>query len=167
MWLPHPTPSPTWVQTLKGAVVFMSDLVRAMDPPPEGMQLHYIRASSYGSSSTSSGEVALTCSTLAGSGVAGRHVLLVRACLLLLCPLPPLLRCRCCCRCAALLLLPLPSPSASGATPATAVVVLLLLKPPHTHVCPVSFIPPALQHMPVPPTPPLAAMISWPLSTKP
>lgn len=67
---------PLVVGTLKGAVLFMSDLVRAMDPPPPGLQLEFVRASSYGSSTVSSGKVALN-GTLSTADVAGRHVLLV------------------------------------------------------------------------------------------
>lgn len=69
---------PLVVGTLKGAVLFMADLVRAMEPAPEGLQLEFVRASSYGSGTVSSGKVALT-GTLTPADVEGRHVLLVRA----------------------------------------------------------------------------------------
>lgn len=69
---------PLVVGTLKGAVVFMADLVRAMEPTPQGLQLEFVRASSYGSGTVSSGKVALS-GTLAAADVEGRHVLLVRA----------------------------------------------------------------------------------------
>lgn len=68
--------APLVVGTLKGATIFMSDLVRAVDPPPRGLQLGFVKASSYGAGTQSSGQVALS-----GSGeldIAGRHVLLVR-----------------------------------------------------------------------------------------
>lgn len=55
----------------------MSDLVRAMHPVPPGLQVDFLRASSYGSGTTSSGKVALGMTTAAD--VAGRHVLLVGA----------------------------------------------------------------------------------------
>lgn len=67
---------PLVVGTLKGAVVFMADLVRAMEPTPEGLQLEFVRASSYGAGTVSSGKVALS-GTLAPADVEGRHVLLV------------------------------------------------------------------------------------------
>lgn len=52
----------------------MSDLVRAMQPVPEGLRMEFIRASSYGSGTRSSGRVAVTGM---GGSVRGRHVLLV------------------------------------------------------------------------------------------
>ena len=64
------------MQTLKGAIVFMSDLVRAIEPVPEGLQLEFLRASSYGNSTVSAGKVDLR-STAAFENVVGRHVLLV------------------------------------------------------------------------------------------
>lgn len=67
---------PLVVGTLKGAVVFMADLVRAIEPVPAGLSLEFIRASSYGAGTVSSGKVALG-GTLAAADIAGRHVLLV------------------------------------------------------------------------------------------
>lgn len=67
---------PLVIGTLKGAVVFMSDLVRAMEPTPAGLELDFVRASSYGAGTVSSGKVALTM--VGGTDVKGRHVLLVR-----------------------------------------------------------------------------------------
>lgn len=69
---------PLVVGTLKGGVVFLADLVRAMDPPPPGLQLDFVRASSYGAATESSGDVALQAEL--GADPAGRHVLLVRRC---------------------------------------------------------------------------------------
>ena len=66
---------PLVIGTLKGAVVFMSDLVRAMDPVA-GMELDFVRASSYGAGTVSSGKVALA--SVGGTNITGRHVLLVR-----------------------------------------------------------------------------------------
>lgn len=59
------------IGVLRGSVLFMADLVRAMDRP---LETEYIRASSYGEARVSSGQV-----TLSGErpDVAGRHVLLV------------------------------------------------------------------------------------------
>lgn len=68
---------PLVVGTLKGAVVFMSDLVREMDPVPEGLQMEFVRASSYGAGTASSGKVVLGATTLSEADVAGRHVLVV------------------------------------------------------------------------------------------
>ena len=55
----------------------MADLVRAIDPVPEGLQMEFVRASSYGAGTVSSGKVALDAS-MAGTDLRGRHVLLVR-----------------------------------------------------------------------------------------
>ena len=59
------------IGVLRGSVLFMADLVRAMDRP---LETEYIRASSYGDARVSSGTV-----TLSGErpDVQGRHVLLV------------------------------------------------------------------------------------------
>jgi hypoxanthine phosphoribosyltransferase len=67
--------APLVVGTLKGAVIFMSDLVRAMEPTPDGLQLEFVRASSYGLATVSSGKVAVQ--PVGGPNVEGRHVLLV------------------------------------------------------------------------------------------
>lgn len=69
---------PLVIGTLKGAIVFLSDLVRAMEPPPPGLQLDFVRASSYGAATESSGQVRLSVE-MGGSDVRGRHVLLVSA----------------------------------------------------------------------------------------
>ena len=66
-------------QTLKGATIFMSDLVRAMDPVPDGLELAFVRASSYGAGTTTSGKVTLGITTLADVDIEGRHLLLVSA----------------------------------------------------------------------------------------
>jgi hypoxanthine phosphoribosyltransferase len=55
----------------------MSDLVRAMTPPPPGLQLEFVRASSYGSGTVSSGKVTLDAAVSGVVDVKGRHVLLV------------------------------------------------------------------------------------------
>ncbi len=57
--------------------MFASDLVRAVEPCPRGTTLDFIRASSYGSATESSGEVQLK-TDLNPAKVKGRHVLLVR-----------------------------------------------------------------------------------------
>lgn len=56
----------------------MSDLVRCMQPVPPNMRLEFIRASSYGSGTTTSGQVSITMSTLSDEDIKGRHILLVR-----------------------------------------------------------------------------------------
>jgi len=66
------------LQTLKGSVVFMCDLVRCMYPLPETLQIEYIRASSYGDGTETSGEVNISMSTLTEDAIQGRHLLLVR-----------------------------------------------------------------------------------------
>ena len=66
---------PLVLVTLKGAFVFAADLVRALEPAPAGLELAFVKASSYGAGTTSSGAVAL-----GGGGVpdvAGRNVLVV------------------------------------------------------------------------------------------
>jgi len=70
------------LQTLKGATVFASDLVRSMDPVPDGLELDFVRASSYGAATHSSGNVVLSLSTLSNDDVAGRHIVLVSSCTL-------------------------------------------------------------------------------------
>jgi hypoxanthine phosphoribosyltransferase len=70
---------PIILATLKGSVIFMSDLLRCMTPTPKGLQIEFIRASSYhGTSTVSSGEVTLSSSTVQEKDIAGRHVLVVR-----------------------------------------------------------------------------------------
>ena len=75
----HPSPLPALppLQTLKGACIFMADLIRAIDPVPEGLGLGFIRASSYGAGTSSSGTVVLGISTLSDVDIKGRHLLLV------------------------------------------------------------------------------------------
>ena len=71
--------APLVVSTLKGSVLFFSDLVRSMMPVPDGMRLEFIRAKSYhGDATVSSGRVEVSMSTLGATDVAGRHILLVR-----------------------------------------------------------------------------------------
>lgn len=60
------------IGVLKGAFVFMADLIRQMSIPVE---IDFIRASSYGHCSSSSGEVRLTEDI--GTELKGRHVLIV------------------------------------------------------------------------------------------
>jgi hypoxanthine phosphoribosyltransferase len=63
---------PVLVGVLKGAVVFLADLIRGITIP---LSLDFVHASSYGNSTTSSRQV--TISRDADIDVAGRHVLLV------------------------------------------------------------------------------------------
>jgi hypoxanthine phosphoribosyltransferase len=60
------------VGVLKGAVIFLADLMRRMTIP---VSIDFVRASSYGNSTTSSRQV--TIKKDADFDVAGRHVLLV------------------------------------------------------------------------------------------
>jgi hypoxanthine phosphoribosyltransferase len=48
---------PLLLVTLAGAFIFAADLVRYMKPAPPGLQIDFIRASSYGKRTTSSGDV--------------------------------------------------------------------------------------------------------------
>lgn len=68
---------PIIVTTLKGACIFASDLVRAIEPVPEGLEMGFIRASSYGAGTSSSGNVVLGISTLSDEDIQGRHLILV------------------------------------------------------------------------------------------
>jgi len=65
------------IQTLKGACIFMADLIRAIEPVPDGLELDFLRATSYGSGTSSSGAVTLSMSSLADEDIKGRHLLLV------------------------------------------------------------------------------------------
>jgi len=65
------------LQTLKGATIFASDLVRAIHPVPDGLEMGFVRASSYGAGTKTSGTVVLGISTLKDEDIQGRHVLLV------------------------------------------------------------------------------------------
>lgn len=55
----------------------MADLVRCLDPVPDGLQIEFIKAASYGSGTVSSGNVALSMSTLTDERIFNRHILLV------------------------------------------------------------------------------------------
>ena len=49
--------SPLLMVTITGAYMFASDLAKVITPVPRGMQIDFIRASSYGSGTVSSGDV--------------------------------------------------------------------------------------------------------------
>ena len=67
---------PLVVCVLRGAAPFHTDLTRAMQPAPVGIEVDYIRASSYhGAATTTSGDVQLT--TAGAADVKGRTVILV------------------------------------------------------------------------------------------
>ncbi|PNH06405.1 Hypoxanthine-guanine phosphoribosyltransferase [Tetrabaena socialis] len=68
--------APLVLGVLKGSFMFASDLVRCIEPCPRGLTLDFIRASSYGSGTESSGDVKLK-TDLKKEKVQGRHVLLV------------------------------------------------------------------------------------------
>jgi hypoxanthine phosphoribosyltransferase len=65
------------MQTLKGATIFASDLVRAIHPVPDGLEMGFVRASSYGTGTKTSGKVVLGISTVKDEDIRGRHILLV------------------------------------------------------------------------------------------
>lgn len=67
--------APLVLGTLVGAFIFTADLVRSMKPSPPGMQLDFVRASSYGHRSISTGEVEVDHETKVP--VQGRHVIVV------------------------------------------------------------------------------------------
>jgi hypoxanthine phosphoribosyltransferase len=54
----------------------MADLVRSIDPCPAGLEVNFIKASSYGSRTESSGKVSLH-HNITDKLVQGRHVILV------------------------------------------------------------------------------------------
>jgi len=56
--------------------MFHSDLAKAISPAPRGLEVDFIRASSYGSGTESSGQVTIT-STLDVAELNGRHVVIV------------------------------------------------------------------------------------------
>lgn len=60
---------------LKGCVVFMADLMRALQPHVPALEIDFIGLSSYGAGTESSGTVKLTSEPR--DSVGGRHVLLV------------------------------------------------------------------------------------------
>ena len=59
-------------------MIFASDLVRAIQPVPDGLEMGFVRASSYGAGTSSSGTVVLGISTVKDEDIQGRHVILVR-----------------------------------------------------------------------------------------
>ena len=60
---------PLVLVTLSGAYMFAAELLKRVQPPPRGLQVDFIRASSYGAATQSSGTVALEvcCSMMARS----------------------------------------------------------------------------------------------------
>jgi len=62
------------IGVLKGAFIFMSDLVRALEIP---LQLEFVRLKSYGSDTASSGEVYITKDLEPEVRLMGKHVLLI------------------------------------------------------------------------------------------
>lgn len=68
--------TPIVLGILKGSFVFTSDLVRAMVPCPKGLTLNFLRASSYGSATKSSGHVKLTVD-INLDDIKGRNIILM------------------------------------------------------------------------------------------
>lgn len=64
--------NPLFICVLKGSVVFFADLIRAVKCP---LEISFLRASSYGSGTVSSGEVQLSVG--ANIDMRGRHVVIV------------------------------------------------------------------------------------------
>jgi len=64
--------NPLVVSVLKGAVIFVADLIRAMDIP---LGIDFIATSSYGNGDVSSGVVRILMDL--GSSIRGRHILVV------------------------------------------------------------------------------------------
>ena len=66
---------PLFIGALSGSFIFLGDLVRQVSPAPDGLNIDFIRASSYGSSMDSSGNVDI-CNHFKIS-VKNRNVILV------------------------------------------------------------------------------------------
>lgn len=66
--------SPIIMPILKGGFVVAADLIRAIHPVPEGLEVEFVAASSYGAGTETSGQVSVDFKT---EKVKGRHVLLV------------------------------------------------------------------------------------------
>ena len=64
--------NPLFICVLKGSVVFFADLIRAVECP---LEIGFLRASSYGDGTVSSGEVRITGGT--SMSIAGRDVVIV------------------------------------------------------------------------------------------
>ncbi|CAL5221099.1 g3231 [Coccomyxa viridis] len=67
---------PLIIGTLNGAFVFMADLVRAVQPVPEGLNMDFLRASSYTGAATT-GQDAVEMGLVSKIPIHGRHILLV------------------------------------------------------------------------------------------
>ena len=65
---------PLLLGVLRGCFVFVADLARSLEPVPEGTEVGFLRASSYGAGTESSGRVRVDAG---GPDVRGRHVVLV------------------------------------------------------------------------------------------
>ncbi|KAJ9514927.1 hypothetical protein QJQ45_028662 [Haematococcus lacustris] len=68
--------APLVLGVLTGAFQVCGDLVRSMDPCPRGTTVNFVRASSYGSGTESSGKVAIKMD-MDSKLIKGRHVVLV------------------------------------------------------------------------------------------
>lgn len=65
---------PVLMPILKGGFIVAADLVRAIHPIPEGLEVEFVAASSYGAGTETTGKVSVSFKT---EVVKGRHVLLV------------------------------------------------------------------------------------------
>lgn len=68
---------PLLLSVLRGSFMFAGDVAKEIDPVPPGLAFDFIRASSYGEATTSSGTVTIESGRLKEEGVRGRHVLLL------------------------------------------------------------------------------------------
>ncbi len=69
---------PLVLGVLKGCFMFFSDLCKAIDPVPDGCEVHFMRASSYeGKVTETSHDVQLTLLGLDASQLRDRHVIVV------------------------------------------------------------------------------------------
>jgi hypoxanthine phosphoribosyltransferase len=64
---------PLLLITVAGAYMFAADLTRSIQPIPDGLQVDFIRASSYGSGTTSSGAVQVKVSCFRGPSQYEQH----------------------------------------------------------------------------------------------
>lgn len=65
---------PLVMPILKGGFIFAADLVRAFSPCPDGLEVEFVSARSYGARTETSGEVEVSFDAAV---VSGRHVLMV------------------------------------------------------------------------------------------
>lgn len=69
--------APILLSTLSGAFMFTAELCKHITPVPIGLTVDFLRATSYGSGTTSSGQVAMDLSPMRTRDLDGRHVIIL------------------------------------------------------------------------------------------